>query len=233
MYRGSYYNDPFAALFGGFAAVGIIFLLLFLIGAAVAALFIIARWKLYVKAGHPGWMSLIPVYGLKPRFSVAWTDGAIFWTYFGVMIAAIVLCWVPLLNIVLFVILMVINAMLAVHEAKAYGKGDLFAMGLAIPFSFPVLYIIMGFSKNTQYVGGNPGTYVPAPKAPKAPKPAPMPYPMQGQPMPYPPQGQPMAYPPQGQPMNYAPQGQPVIAQDPPTNFAPQQPNPYNNNPQG
>ncbi len=44
----------------GSIALGIGGLLAFLVAMAVAVVFIAALWKVFTKAGHPGWASLIP-----------------------------------------------------------------------------------------------------------------------------------------------------------------------------
>ena len=67
-------NQALAAggiLGGMFATVGIITL-------AIAILFIIAWWKLFTKAGEPGWKSIIPIYNIYTFCKII---GINFWIY--------------------------------------------------------------------------------------------------------------------------------------------------------
>lgn len=60
--------DSAASAVGILAGVGII---MWIIGMAVSVISIIAMWKLYKKAGKPGWASIVPVYNIIVMLEIA------------------------------------------------------------------------------------------------------------------------------------------------------------------
>ena len=118
--------DMMAALIGtGVFTVYMIFAL------AVLVLTIIARWKIYTKAGKPGWASLIPFYTQYCLYDIAWGTGWLF-----------LLGFVPIVNIV-------VGIMVNFKLAKAFGKGTGFGFGLL--FLNTIFILILGFG-DTKYV---------------------------------------------------------------------------------
>lgn len=118
---------------GGGAAFATIFgIILIVLGIAIAiaavVFFIIAWWRIYTKAGRPGWSNLIPVYGWVEFFNVAWGSGL----YFLFML-------IPGVNVLV--------AILTVQKlSESYGHGLGFTLGL---FFFPYIFIlILGFGKS-------------------------------------------------------------------------------------
>lgn len=98
--------------------------------AIVMLLIIASQWKVYTKAGKPGWAVLIPIYNIIVLLEIV--RKPIWW---------IVLLLIPIVN---FVILIIIN----VNLAKVFGKGTGFALGLIF---LPFIFIpILGFG-NAQY----------------------------------------------------------------------------------
>jgi Family of unknown function (DUF5684) len=94
-----------------------------LISLAFIVLMVVSAWKVYTKAGQPGWAVLIPIYNIIVLFKIA---GKPWWWIFGFL--------VPILNFV--VIILVLVAL-----ARVFGKGGGFAIGLLfLPFIFyPIL----------------------------------------------------------------------------------------------
>jgi len=82
-----------------------------------------AFWRVFTKAGEPGWASLVPIYNLLVLLRII---GKPAWWIF--------LRLVPLVNIVIGIIE-------HVELAKAFGKSGAFAVGLILlPFIFfPIL----------------------------------------------------------------------------------------------
>ncbi len=116
------------AVAGGMAAIGGMMLLLWL---AIAVGCIVAMWKVFVKAGQPGWAVLIPFYNLYVMLQIAGRPG--WW---------LLLCFVPLVNIVILLIV-------AIDIAKAFGQSAVF--GVVLLFLLSVVgYLILGFG-NYQY----------------------------------------------------------------------------------
>ena len=108
---------------------GIAYLILVI---ALYVLLIIADWKIFTKAGKPGWASLIPFYNLYVLFEIVGMNGWLF----------LLLC-IPFVNIVMIIILLV-------KLAKAFGKGVGFTLGLI--FLPNIFTLILGFG-SAQYIG--------------------------------------------------------------------------------
>ena len=93
---------------------------------------IVGLWKIFEKAGEPGWKALIPFYNAYILFKITWGNG---WKF--------LLLLIPIANIVFAVIT-------EVKLAKAFGKGGGFAVGLIL--LAPIFYLILGFGPD-QYLG--------------------------------------------------------------------------------
>jgi hypothetical protein len=99
----------------------------------VIILLIAGMWKVFSKAGQPGWAVLIPIYNLYILCKVAGRPG--WW---------LLLMLIPFLNLIILIIL-------DIDVAKAFGKGVGFGIGLILlPFIF---WPILGFG-SAQYQGG-------------------------------------------------------------------------------
>ena len=96
-------------------------------------------WKLFSKAGKPGWAAIVPIYSTIVNMEVIGRPGWWFLLYF-----------VPFLGIYLSVID-------TIFLARSYGKSTGFAVGLIL---LPVVfYPMLAFSKDANYVGPTaPGT---------------------------------------------------------------------------
>ena len=103
-----------------------------LVYLAIAILIIVGMWKVFTKAGQPGWASIIPIYNLIVMLQIS--DKPIWW---------IILYFVPIANII-------IPILVSIAIAEKFGKGAGFGIGLAfLPFIF---YPILGFG-DAQYTG--------------------------------------------------------------------------------
>jgi Family of unknown function (DUF5684) len=103
-----------------------------IVGLLVAVLVIAGMWKVFTKAGKPGWAAIIPIYNLIVLLQIA---GKPLWW--------ILLFFIPVVNIVVI-------AMIWISVAKAFGKGTGFALGLL--FLSPIFVPILGFS-DAKYIG--------------------------------------------------------------------------------
>ncbi len=99
---------------------------------AIGVLAVIAMWKIFVKAGEPGWAAIIPFYNIYVLFKITWGSG---WKF--------LLLLIPFANIVILIITMV-------KLAKAFGKSGGFAVGLI--FLSIIFYCILAFDQS-QYLG--------------------------------------------------------------------------------
>ncbi|MFZ0529402.1 MAG: DUF5684 domain-containing protein [Propionicimonas sp.] len=96
----------------------------------LSVVMIIAAWKVFAKAGEPGWASLIPFYNTYVEFRIAGFNPWLF-----------LLLLVPVVNIVLALIV-------SYKVGENFGKGVLFnVFGMVI---FPVVgWLILGFGSAT------------------------------------------------------------------------------------
>ncbi|MGN1268715.1 MAG: DUF5684 domain-containing protein [Candidatus Aphodocola sp.] len=107
------------------AGIGIF---IWILGMALSIFFIVAMWKVFVKAGKPGWAALIPIYNIYIMCEIAEKE----WWY-------ILLLCVPILNI---------YAMFVIYDgiAKKFGKTTGFTIGMMfLPYIF---FPILAFGKN-------------------------------------------------------------------------------------
>jgi len=100
---------------------------------AIVVFYIICLWKVFEKAGQPGWAAIIPIYNLYIILKIAGRPG--WW---------LLLYFVPVVNLVISIIVMI-------DFAKAFGKGVGFALGLI--FLGIIFYPLLAFSDDT-YTGG-------------------------------------------------------------------------------
>src|SRR5436309_9526122 len=118
-------QEPGTSAGGGSPVPGII-------GLLIALLIIVAMWKVFTKAGQPGWASIIPIYNLYIWCKIVGRPG--WW---------ILLMLIPFVNIIVGIIL-------CIDMAKSFGKGAGFGIGLAL---LGVIFIpILGFG-SAQYQG--------------------------------------------------------------------------------
>jgi hypothetical protein len=95
--------------------------------------YIVTFWRLFSKAGRPGWASLIPIYNSYVLLKIAGKSG---WWFF-------LLC-IPFLNLIFFFLF-------CLGLAKSFGRSELFGvLGLFI-FS-PIGIPILAFG-GSQYIG--------------------------------------------------------------------------------
>jgi len=98
----------------------------------VAIIYIVAVWRIYEKAGKPGWAAIIPIYNIIILLEIV---GKPWWW--------LLLMLIPVANLI-FAIWMT-NLL-----AKSFGKSEGFTVGLLI-LGF-IFYPILGFG-NAEYKG--------------------------------------------------------------------------------
>jgi hypothetical protein len=166
-------NEQITALIGAFF---IFFLIIMLFVLAISILLIVDKWRLYEKAGEPGWSAIVPIYNTLQLAKIATGEyhlGIVWLVLMGVnsvgssiqsvfnMIArsgdgaagmfALIGLPFSLIGVVAALGAAVIGGYLSYMFAKSYGQSDVMCI-LAIFFA-PIILTIMAFSKNTQYVG--------------------------------------------------------------------------------
>ena len=122
------------------------------IGLAILLVYVAALWRIFTKAGQPGWAAIIPIYNYYVILKIV---GRPWWW--------LLLYLVPIVNLVILII--VLNDL-----SKSFGHGVGFTLGL-IFLSF-IFYPILGFG-DSRYLGpaGAPAGPPPPPPAGTLPPP--------------------------------------------------------------
>ncbi len=100
---------------------------------AFAVLMIASMWKVFAKAGKPGWAAIVPIYNIVVLLEII--RKPMWW---------IVMFFIPIVSLI-FAILMYVEL------AKVFGKGGGFAAGLI--FLSPIFLPILAFG-GAQYIYG-------------------------------------------------------------------------------
>ncbi len=102
---------------------------LFFITLVLSIVTIIGMWKMFEKAGKPGWASIVPVYNIVVMLEIIKKPT---WM--------VLLFFIPFVNFI-------VGLIIVFDIAREFGKGILFAIGMILfPFIF---YPILGFGKST------------------------------------------------------------------------------------
>jgi hypothetical protein len=102
---------------------------LWILYVAVAVFMLVAMWKVYDKAGQPGWAAIIPIYNIWVLLRIV---GKPEWW--------LLLFFVPIVNIV-------VSVLVYIALAERFGKDSAFAVGMVfLPFIF---FPILGFGTAT------------------------------------------------------------------------------------
>ena len=135
-YAGTSYGvSTTSGLTGALAAMGLFF---WVLSMALSILMIISLWKIFKKAGKPGWASIIPIYNIYIMCEIAEKE----WWY-------VLLSCVPFANIYAMVVLY--NGM-----AKRFGKSGGFVAGMIL---LPVIFFpMLAFGKDAAIVNNQPNT---------------------------------------------------------------------------
>ena len=135
-YAGTSYGvSTTSGLTGAIATMVLFFLVLFM---ALSILMFISLWKIFKKAGKPGWASIVPIYNIYIMCEIAEKE----WWY-------VLLSCVPFANIYAMIVLY--NGM-----AKRFGKSGGFVAGMIL---LPVIFFpMLAFGKDASIVNNQPNT---------------------------------------------------------------------------
>ena len=97
-----------------------------LVWLAIFVTIIAGMWRVFTKAGQPGWGVLVPIYNLYLMCKIAQRPG--WW---------LILMFIPVVNLI-------VGIVMSIDIAKHFGKGTGFGVGLA--FLGFVFYPLLGFS---------------------------------------------------------------------------------------
>ena len=130
-----YANDMAGAATTGLAAVGTMFMVVWFISMAISVFTIICNWKVFKKAGKPGWAAIVPIYNVIVMIEIA-----------GLPLWYIALFLLPFANI--YAIFKIY-----IEFAKKFGKSTGFGVGMV--FFAPIFLGILAFSKKNVYTHWN------------------------------------------------------------------------------
>ena len=124
-----------AGLIAFFAAFALVFI-------AIAVVTLIGMWKVFTKAGHPGWAVLIPIYNLILLLRIAGL--AWYWVFTPLIVL------IPFLGTIAYLVWVV-----WVHHriSTRFGQGVGFTIGLTL--LGPIFWLILGFG-SSKYVAEQP-----------------------------------------------------------------------------
>ena len=106
------------------AAAGVLMVYLVIV-LVIAVISLAGMWKIFIKAGKPGWGAIIPIYNLYCLFEMSFGTGWLF-----------LLTFVPCVNAVMMIIMWI-------KLAQAFGKGAGFGVGILF---FPFVFLpMLGF----------------------------------------------------------------------------------------
>ncbi|MBR3225589.1 MAG: hypothetical protein IKF78_09720 [Atopobiaceae bacterium] len=135
------------------------------------ALFVVANWRMFTKAGEKGWKSLIPIYSDYTLFKLVWNTKS-FWIYVAMCLVCIIAmvfsgsyvispdgqlmiaaggnAVVGIVYNIASIVVLVYMSLLAINTSLAYGKGMVYAIGLLL---LPGIFrMILGFG-SAEYRG--------------------------------------------------------------------------------
>ncbi len=125
----TYYNNTLdsTAQYGILAGLGTGTIIVCLI---ISIISIVSMWKIFEKAGRPGWASIIPLYNVWVLFEIGGQQG---WK--------VLLCLIPLAGAIIFFIYTIL---VYLEIAKRFGKSSVF--GVLMIFFAPIMFPILAFS---------------------------------------------------------------------------------------
>ena len=97
--------------------------------AVVLLFFIAVGWKIFTKAGQPGWAILVPIYNIIVLLKIV---GREWW--------CVLLMLIPFVGVIVWIIV-------SLDLAKSFGRGVGFAIGLIL--LAPIFGLILGFGSDT------------------------------------------------------------------------------------
>ncbi len=125
----SYSSDVDSA---AMAAAGGMMVVYSIIAIVFAVIVLVAMWKLFAKAGRPGWAAIVPIYNAYVLFDIVYGNGIKF-----------LLCCVPILNAI-------VSIALYIRLAQVYGKGAGFGIAMLL---FPYVCLPMLAFGQSEYQG--------------------------------------------------------------------------------
>lgn len=130
-----------------------------LISLALYILLIVAYWKIFTKAGEPGWKSIIPIYNTYTQYKITW-EPKFFWIQLALSVGSGIIPFILgygtigiILTYACSIGYVVIHFFLANYRlAKSFGYGIGVTIGLLL--IKPLFVLILGLG-GSEYQGPN------------------------------------------------------------------------------
>ena len=128
----------------------------YVLGAVIYVLQVAAYWRIFTKAGQPGWKSIIPIYNTAVQFRISWNISA-WWLAVGLVLAQVLLQHSienggpgrSSLAVIVFALWLVF-VISCFKLAKSFGHGFFFGLGLCI---LPTLFMLILGLGSSRYIG--------------------------------------------------------------------------------
>lgn len=152
-YYGGYYDRGASGFLAGIGAGTTV------IALALMVFSIVCMWRIFEKAGEPGWKCLIPVYNIYVFYKIAWEAKYFLYLFLGIIVCSI-LIGVGIggnsgaasgiggfLMVVLYAAVFVFAVISMVKLSKRFGKSGAFAIGLILLNT--IFMAILAFDSST------------------------------------------------------------------------------------
>lgn len=114
-------SNNVAAMIAVFAVMGVFY-------AALIAVMVVSLWKIFVKAGKPGWAAIVPLYNVIVLLEIVKRPS--WW---------LILLFIPFVNLIP-------GIFLSLDLARKFGKDTVFAVGMIL--LGPVFFTILAFDSS-------------------------------------------------------------------------------------
>lgn len=138
----------------------VVYFAVLMFSVAVGVVYLVALWKLFEKAGEPGWKALIPYYNFFEMTRLATGKYTLAIVYLLLCVPYMIFYFIGVITdeimISLFGFLFIIPVVvlwgyIGYQFGKAYGKSS--GVCVAMIFFRQIVCIVIGFDKDTQYIG--------------------------------------------------------------------------------
>ncbi len=142
MNYGYNYNYGQVATSSLVGAMLVLVIIMSIIGVAALVVLLVSLWKIFVKAGKPGWYAIIPIYNAIVLYDIVGYK----WYYIFVVIAT----YIPYVG---WIVSLLWGLTLAFKLTRSFGKSDPMPFALGVAFLPFIFWPIIAFSKKINYSG--------------------------------------------------------------------------------
>lgn len=118
-----------------------------LLGVIWVVLKVVAGWRIFAKAGQPGWASIVPFYNSYIEFKIYWGNG---WLFLVPLVLSVAAAGIPVFSTLFTLLAAIIAIITKYRQSVAFGQGIGFTIGLVL--LDPIFSMILGFG-SYEYLG--------------------------------------------------------------------------------